>query len=169
VVCVFSVLQGHTARHHTFFEMLGNFSFGDYYRDDAILWAWHFVTKVLGLSHPNLPSSLPPSSSLLSLIKSRTRAPALRCIIIITVTPPAGLSPDRLRVTVHARDDLSAEVWRKVTATPPPPPSPACHACLSQVSSLPSSRILRLDSDDNLWSMGDGAGEAARMRDKSVV
>jgi len=85
---------GYTARHHTFFEMLGNFSFGDYFKDVAIELAWSLVTKEF------------------------------------------GLAKDRLLVTVHSTDEEAAGIWRKVTG-------------------FPDSRIIRIPTSDNFWSMGE--------------
>jgi alanyl-tRNA synthetase len=85
---------GYTARHHTFFEMLGNFSFGDYFKDNAIEWAWQLVTKEYGL-------------------------------------PPA-----KLTVTVYSEDDQAHGLWKKIAG-------------------LPDSRIIRIPTSDNFWSMGD--------------
>ena len=87
---------GHTKRHHTFFEMLGNFSFGDYFKREAIASAWEFVTNPLFL----------------------------------------GISPDRLRVTVHHSDDEARALWR-------------------EISGLPDHRIYGLGDKDNFWQMGD--------------
>ena len=85
---------GYDVRHHTFFEMLGNFSFGDYFKEDAIAWAWELVTKEF-------------------------------CI-----------PKERLAVTVYHTDDVSRNIWRKV-------------------SGLPEDRIIGISTKDNFWQMGD--------------
>jgi alanyl-tRNA synthetase len=85
---------GYTARHHTFFEMLGNFSFGDYFKEEAIYYAWNFLTKEL------------------------------------------GLDVNKLLVTIYHSDDEANKLWQKI-------------------SGLSEDRILKINTNDNFWSMGD--------------
>ncbi|HEY5644452.1 MAG TPA: alanine--tRNA ligase-related protein, partial [Pseudomonadales bacterium] len=54
---------GYTARHHTFFEMMGNFSFGDYFKEETITWAWEFVTRVLELPKEKIWVTVHPSDA----------------------------------------------------------------------------------------------------------
>jgi len=85
---------GYTARHHTFFEMLGNFSFGDYFKEDAIAFAWELVSKNF------------------------------------------GMNKDKLLVTVHSSDEEAAAIWKKVAG-------------------FSDSKIIRINTNDNFWMMGD--------------
>ena len=85
---------GYTARHHTFFEMLGNFSFGDYFKEGAIELAWNLITKEF------------------------------------------RLPVDRLLVTVYHDDDEAFDLWKKIAG-------------------FHDTRIIRIASSDNFWSMGD--------------
>nr|WP_319485720.1 alanine--tRNA ligase [uncultured Cohaesibacter sp.] len=85
---------GYTARHHTFFEMLGNFSFGDYFKEHAIEFAWNLITKEF-------------------------------C-----------LPKEKLLVTVYHEDDEAFGLWKKIAG-------------------LPDSKIIRIPTSDNFWSMGE--------------
>ena len=85
---------GHTSRHLTFFEMLGNFSFGDYFKEDAIKLAWTLLVDEF------------------------------------------ELPKERLLVTVFSEDHEAEAIWKKV-------------------SGFADSKIIKISSDDNFWSMGD--------------
>ena len=85
---------GYTPRHHTFFEMLGNFSFGDYFKDVAIELAWNLITKEF------------------------------------------QISKDKLSVSVYSEDEEAFNLWKKIAG-------------------LPESRIYKISTSDNFWSMGD--------------
>ena len=85
---------GFTTRHHTFFEMLGNFSFGDYFKEQAIYYAWDLITNEY------------------------------------------GINKDKLLVTIYHNDEESYGFWKKIAG-------------------LRDDRIIRIDTSDNFWSMGD--------------
>ena len=85
---------GYTPRHHTFFEMLGNFSFGDYFKDVAIELAWNLITKEF------------------------------------------KIPKEKLSVSVYSEDKEAFDLWKKIAG-------------------LPESRIYKISTNDNFWSMGD--------------
>jgi alanyl-tRNA synthetase len=80
-------MVGRTPRHHTFFEMLGNFSFGDYFKDEAIEWAWDLVTRVYGLPEDRLwvtvfggTDAVPPDEEAAKIWRERVGVPAARIL-----------------------------------------------------------------------------------------
>jgi alanyl-tRNA synthetase len=75
---------GYTARHHTFFEMLGNFSFGDYFKDEAILFAWNLITKEFGVDKNRLLATIYHSDDEAFEIWKKLGVPEDRIIRIAT-------------------------------------------------------------------------------------
>ncbi|ABG32248.1 alanine--tRNA ligase [Roseobacter denitrificans] len=75
---------GYTARHHTFFEMLGNFSFGDYFKEDAIPFAWDLVTRELGIDKSRLYVTIYHTDEEAAAIWKKVGVPEDRIIPIAT-------------------------------------------------------------------------------------
>jgi alanyl-tRNA synthetase len=82
---------GYTARHHTFFEMLGNFSFGDYFKKDAIQFAWEFVTRTLAIDRKRLMVTVHDSDDeAYDLWRKIIKLPADRIVRIGNNKPDGG-------------------------------------------------------------------------------
>jgi alanyl-tRNA synthetase len=82
---------GYTARHHTFFEMLGNFSFGDYFKKDAIQFGWEFVTGTLGIDRKRLMVTVHESDDeAYGLWRKMIKLPADRIVRIGNNKPDGG-------------------------------------------------------------------------------
>src|SRR6056297_3684331 len=75
---------GYTARHHTFFEMLGNFSFGDYFKAEAIPFAWELVTREYGITPSRLLTTVYHTDDEAAGIWKKTGVPESRIIRIAT-------------------------------------------------------------------------------------
>ena len=91
---------GKTARHGTFFEMLGNFSFGDYFKNEAIEWSWEFLTEVVGLDPDRLyPSVYEEDDEAFDIWNKKMGIPAER---IFRFGKGSTLFPQRL--SLHNKD-----------------------------------------------------------------